>query len=69
MVGLQLIGTISDDGFSRELNAEQVELRRQKQRIGVHPVRREQFRTNCDDFGFHVRINRIAEDLLRPSPE
>ncbi len=47
------VGRIADHGFVSHANAELVQLGGEEKRIGIEPVRREQFRTDCDDFRPH----------------
>ena len=48
------IAVVAHDRFSQHFDPNLVQLFRQKERIGVQPVRRKQLRTNCDDFRFHL---------------
>ena len=48
---------IADDGLARYGDAELIEAAREVKGIGVEPVGREQFGTDCDDFSFHGAVN------------
>src|SRR5437879_9304949 len=45
---------VSHNRFAHDLNAKLVQLFGQEERVGVHAVRSQQFRTNRDDFRFHL---------------
>ena len=52
--GAQIIPIVPDDRFADHLDAELVQLFRQEERVRVHSVGSQQFRTNRDDFRFHL---------------
>ncbi len=60
---------VADDRLAHHFNADAVELFGEIQRIRIKSVRREQFRTDRDDFCFHRLIIRIAAVRGRPSPK
>ena len=45
---------IADDTFENYVNAQQVELLGEVERVGVHAEGREHLRAHRDDFGIHV---------------
>src|SRR5579872_310649 len=50
----QQIAVVANNRFSYHLDTNLVQLFRQEERIGVEPVRRKQFRTNCNDLCFQL---------------
>src|SRR6266849_2481889 len=50
----QSIAVVPDNRFAHHLDAELVQLLSQVERVGVYAVRSQQFRTNRDDFRFHL---------------
>jgi len=44
---------VADDCLAQNFDAQLVQFFGEKERVGVHPVRCEEFRSNGDDFGFH----------------
>ena len=52
---------VADHGFAHHLHAQRVELIGEVQRVGVEPLRRQQFRTDRDDLGI-LDIGGIREE-------
>ncbi len=57
---------VADHRFARDFDAQPIELRGEEKGIGVHPVRGEQFRSDCDDFSFHFELTRKREAFHFP---
>src|SRR5690349_24500668 len=70
----QQFAVVADNRLANDLDTELIELFGEKQRVGIHAVRSQQFRTNSDDLGFH-QLNdptsgrpRTSQSIVKSAP-